>query len=81
MDLSKEEEADILHSLGRILEHVAKLGEIDTKGVPPCSYVLSEMLKNQVREDIAQDPMSRDVFLANAPDQIGGMIRIPPVLK
>ena len=39
------------------------------------------MLKNRMREDEVKEVLSREEFLANAPDQIGGMIRIPPLMK
>jgi aspartyl-tRNA(Asn)/glutamyl-tRNA(Gln) amidotransferase subunit C len=76
-----EEEEDILNSLPRILEYAATLNEVNTDDVKPCSYVLSSMLKNQMREDEVNHLLPREQFLANAPDQIGGMIRVPPVLK
>ena len=76
-----EEEANLLESLSRILKHIEKLEEVDTENVKPCSYVLSSMLKTKTRRDEVGDLLPRDLFLKNAPDQIGGMIRVPPVLK
>jgi len=35
----------------------------------------------KLREDIPEEPLSRDLFLANAPSQVGGMIKVPPVFK
>jgi aspartyl-tRNA(Asn)/glutamyl-tRNA(Gln) amidotransferase subunit C len=81
MTCSEEEDLDVQHSLNRILDYIEQLNEIDTTNVEPCNYVLRSMLKNLMREDIAENVFSRDAFLANAPDQIGGMIRTPPVLK
>lgn len=81
IDSSPEEAANILESLPRILEYMNQLNEIDTSDVKPCTYVLNSMLKDQMREDEVQDLLPREQFLSNAPDQIGGMIRVPPVLK
>lgn len=81
IDVSKEEEANIIDSLNRVFEHFSQLEEVNTEHVRPCNYVLRSMLKNQMREDVIADVLSRDQFLANAPDQIGGMIRVPPILK
>ena len=80
IDCGGEEEADILNSLKRILDYVEELKAVATEDTKPCQYVTSES-KNRWREDISAKEMSRDQFLANAPDQIAGMIRIPPVLK
>ena len=81
IDCTEEEEKDILASLSRVLEYVEQLGAVDTKGVRPCNYVLKAMLKNRMRPDVVGELLPRNEFLANAPDQIGGMIRVPPVLK
>jgi len=81
IDCTEEENREILNSLGRILEYVVQLNEVPTEDTASCRYVLRGMLKNQMREDEVKDLLPRDQFLSNAPDQIGGMIRVPPVLK
>lgn len=81
IECSPEEEADLLQSLKRALDHIEQLNEIDTSNVTPCRFVLRGMLKNRTREDAVKDVLPREQFLANAPDQIGGMIRVPPIMK
>jgi aspartyl-tRNA(Asn)/glutamyl-tRNA(Gln) amidotransferase subunit C len=81
IECSPEEEADFAQGIKRILKHIEQLDEIDTSNVAPCRFVLRGMLKNRVREDEVKDLLPRDKFLANAPDQIGGMIRVPPIMK
>jgi aspartyl-tRNA(Asn)/glutamyl-tRNA(Gln) amidotransferase subunit C len=75
-----EEQKALLKSLKEILAYFEQLAEIDTENVPVCNHVLEQMF-NVLREDVAGETMPREVFLANAPSQIGGMIRIPPVIK
>jgi aspartyl-tRNA(Asn)/glutamyl-tRNA(Gln) amidotransferase subunit C len=53
---------------------------VDTEGVLPCTRVL-ESLTNVMREDTVSQTYSREEFLANAPAHVGGMIRVPPVIK
>ncbi len=77
---TEEEEADLKKSLERILEYIELLGEVNTDGIKPCNHVIDSCV-SELRLDVPQNPMSRDAFLANAPDQIAGMIRIPPVQK
>jgi aspartyl-tRNA(Asn)/glutamyl-tRNA(Gln) amidotransferase subunit C len=81
LDFTPEEEADALASLQNILAQVESLKQIDTHGVETCGHVLREGWKKTLREDVAQNDLSREQFLANAPDQIGGMVRVPPILK
>ncbi len=81
IECSLEEAEDILFSLNRVLDYVEQLGEIDTENVRTCRYVLRGMMKNRLREDKEADLLPREEFLAAAPDQIGGMVRVPSVLK
>ena len=76
-----QEEKEILLSMQSILDYVNQLNEIDTRDTPPCHYVLKEMIHTEWREDVIGDILPREAFLANAPDQTGGMIRVPPVIK
>lgn len=77
----KEEEEGLLNSLKQIIHHIEQLNEINTEGVEPCSYVLKEMQRPIMREDTAGEVISNELFLSNAPDHIGKMIRVPPIIK
>lgn len=81
IECTPEEDLDILQSLSRVLDYVEQLKEVETTGVASCNYVLQSMLKNLMREDLIQTDFTREQFLHNAPDQIGGMVRVPPVMK
>lgn len=80
INCSAEEQESLLLDLKKILDYFEQLQEIDTQHVPPCYHVL-EGVCNVMREDVVGETLSRDLFLANAPSQIGGMIRVPPVIK
>lgn len=80
IDCTEEEQESLLQDLKKILHYVEQLNEIDTTHVPPCNQVLEDMV-NVMREDVVGQTLSRDVFLANAASHVGGMIRVPPVIK
>lgn len=80
IECSEEEKKTICANLSRVLDYIEQLAEVDTEGVSPCVQVL-ETLKNVMRDDEVGSPLSREAFLSNAPAQIGGMIRVPPVIK
>lgn len=80
IDCTEEEQLALLKDLESILEYFEQLKEVDTEKTPACNQVL-EGIANVSRDDIVTAPMPRDVFLSNAPSQIGGMIRVPPVIK
>ena len=80
INCSEEEQIELLKDMEKILAFIEQLQDIDTENVPPCNQVL-EGMANVLREDAIGATLPREVFLANAPSQIGGMIRVPPVLK
>jgi aspartyl-tRNA(Asn)/glutamyl-tRNA(Gln) amidotransferase subunit C len=80
IDCTEEEQEALLKDLQKILHYIEQLNEIDTTHVQPCNQVLDDM-SNVMREDIPGTPMPRELFLANAPSHVGGMIRVPPVIK
>jgi aspartyl-tRNA(Asn)/glutamyl-tRNA(Gln) amidotransferase subunit C len=60
--------------------YITLLEEVDTSNVEP-GYRVLETLKNVMRPDELTLPLDRALFLANAPDHVAGLIRVPPVLK
>jgi aspartyl-tRNA(Asn)/glutamyl-tRNA(Gln) amidotransferase subunit C len=80
IDCSEDEQEALLNDLKEILHYAELLNEIDTTHIPPCNNVLDD-LANVMREDTLGNLMPREVFLANAPSHVGGMIRVPLVIK
>lgn len=80
IDCTEEEQERLLQDLEKIIRYFEQLEEINTDNIPPCNHVL-EGMHNVMRDDIVGNTMPREEFLTNAPSQIGGMIRIPPVIK
>jgi aspartyl-tRNA(Asn)/glutamyl-tRNA(Gln) amidotransferase subunit C len=80
ISVTEEEKKKLLKSIKDVLEYVEQLDEVDTEGVAPC-FTVHETLKSVMREDIPEAPLARDLFLADAPSHVGGMIRVPPVLN
>lgn len=77
---TEEEKEKFLDSISQVLSYVEELKKIDTQGVACCNMVL-ETLSNVMREDVPGESLSREAFLANAPAHVGGMVKVPPVLK
>lgn len=80
IECSEEEQEALLVDLKKIVKYMELLQKIDTENVVPCNHVLEE-ITNVFREDLIGQTLSREAFLANSPAQIGGMIRVPPVIK
>ena len=77
---SEEEKQSFLETLDTVLSYAGQLQEVETEGVSPCFTVLST-LTNELRDDNPDHPLSRDLFLGNVPSKVGGMVRVPSVLK
>lgn len=80
IDCTEEEQESLLRDLEKILGYIEQLQQVNTDNVPSCYQVL-EGMENVMREDVVGKLLNRDTFLANAPAHIGGMIRVPPVIK
>lgn len=77
---TEEEEEALLQDLKNILSYIEQLNEIDTENVPVCNHVI-DIKENVWREDETGPCLPRDVFLSNAPAQVGGLVKVPPVIK
>lgn len=80
IECTEEEKKALYQHIAKVLKYIDQLNEVDTEGVSPCVQVL-ETLSNVMREDVPGELLPRELFLANAPAHVGGMIRVPPVIK
>jgi aspartyl-tRNA(Asn)/glutamyl-tRNA(Gln) amidotransferase subunit C len=76
-----EEQEALLESLQNILKHMEQLSKVNTENVTACNHVLGELHYNITRPDALGPLRSREEFLNNSPSHVGGMIRVPPILK
>ena len=79
LELTEEQKARYRGQLEAILDHVAKLQELDTKDVPPTASVAVAQMP--LRADESRPGLSRDDLLKNAPEQDDGQFQIPPVFE
>ncbi|MDE7130907.1 MAG: Asp-tRNA(Asn)/Glu-tRNA(Gln) amidotransferase subunit GatC [Lachnospiraceae bacterium] len=75
LELSDEEKEQAKSDMGRMLDYIDKLGELDTTGVEPMSHVFP--VQNVFREDVVTNGDTREELLANAPEQKDGMFMVP----
>ena len=75
LELSDEEKEQAKSDMGRMLDYIDKLGELDTTDVEPMSHVFS--VENVFREDVVTNGDERERLLSNAPQEKGGMFVVP----
>lgn len=77
--MSEDEMVRMLPHLNILLERFASLQELDTEGVEPMSHAIP--LHNVFREDVAEQSLTRDDFLSQAPDAEDGMFIVPRIVE
>lgn len=77
---SAEEKQRFYNSLSKVVSYMDQLSEVCTDGVKPCNHIL-ETMHNVMRDDEPKNTLSREEFLSNAPSHVGGMIKVPTVIK
>lgn len=75
LELSDEEKEQAKSDMGRMLDYIDKLGELDTTDVEPMSHVFP--VENVFREDVVTNGDERERLLSNAPQEKDGMFVVP----
>lgn len=79
LTIKPEEETKLISDLSEILTWVNKLEEVDTEGVIPLTHMTTEV--NAMRADKAEQTISREDALKNAPKKDDKFFKVPKVLK
>jgi aspartyl-tRNA(Asn)/glutamyl-tRNA(Gln) amidotransferase subunit C len=73
--LSDEEKEQARRDMGRMLDYIDKLNELDTEGAEPMSHIFP--VENVFREDVVTNGNEIEKILANAPAQKDDMFMVP----
>lgn len=79
LELSDVEKVEAKKDMGRMLDYIDKLNELDTEGVEPMSHVFS--MNNVFREDVVVNGDDRENILKNAPEQKDGAFKVPRTVE
>lgn len=79
LELSDEEKEAAKSDMGRMLDYIDMLGELDTEGVEPMSHAFP--VQNVFREDEVTCGDMRDKIIANAPEEKNGMFVVPKTFE
>lgn len=75
LELSGREKEQAKEDMGRMLDYIGKLAELDTEGVEPMSHVFP--VQNVFREDVEENGDESEKILQNAPSQSNNMFKVP----
>lgn len=79
LELSGAEKEQAKKDMGRMLDYIDKLNELDTTGIEPMSHVFQ--IQNVFREDVVTNGDDRDNMLRNAPEEKDGMFAVPRTVE
>ncbi|HIR97208.1 MAG TPA: Asp-tRNA(Asn)/Glu-tRNA(Gln) amidotransferase subunit GatC [Candidatus Merdisoma faecalis] len=79
LELSDAEKEAAKRDMGRMLDYIDKLNELDTSGVEPMSHVFP--VSNVFREDVVENGDEHEKMLANAPKVKDGMYQVPKTVE
>lgn len=78
LSFSDDELQEFTSQLGKIIDMVETLEEVDTQGVAFTSNVVETV--NVLREDVAAEGWNRDELMRNVPESEDGFIKVPAII-
>jgi aspartyl-tRNA(Asn)/glutamyl-tRNA(Gln) amidotransferase subunit C len=84
LELSPEETPGMVSDLNAILDYVAELNELDTRGVAPLAQVSELQAAGELgalRQDVVLPSLDREVVMAEAPETDGSFFKVPKVIE
>ena len=79
LELSDAEKEEAKSDMGRMLDYIDKLNELDTTGVEPMSHVFP--VQNVFREDVVTNGDDSENMLKNAPVERDNMYEVPKTVE
>lgn len=79
LKLSEEEQNKAKEDLGKILDYIDKLNELDTTDVEAISHPFA--FTNNFRGDEVKASTDRDLILKNAPQKKDGCFKVPKTVE
>ena len=77
--LTEDEKAQLSAQLPAILEHAAKVGELDLEDVPPTAQAIPR--SNVLRPDVPEPSLPHHEAMANAPEQEDERFKVPRITE
>lgn len=78
LEVAPERAKELADQLQRVLKHFEQIAQVETKGVEP--LITPTEIETYWREDLVEQELTPEEILSNAPDKIGHLFRVPPVI-
>lgn len=78
LSLEPNEAKQLADDLSSILKHFEQVSKVNTDGIEP--LVTPTDMKPFLREDVVHNWESAEQAMANAPEAVGNLFKVPPVV-
>ena len=78
LELSEQEKEEAKTDMGKMLDYIDTLNELDTEGIEPMSHVFP--VSNVFREDVVTNGDGSEDTLANAPLKKDNSFKVPKTI-
>lgn len=82
LSLSDEQLTLYADSLNKVIQLIQQIDQVDVSSISlddlPCDPKV--MAVEELRQDVVQSDFSRDDLMINAPESVGGLIRVPSII-
>lgn len=79
LELTPQEEEEMIGHLNKMLSYVEKLKELNTEGIEPTAHAVD--VPSPMREDVVTNQPDVDNLLRNAPDREGDFFKVPRIIE
>jgi len=78
LNLSEAEATEYQARFDKILSYFQKIAEVKTDGIEP--LITPTQIETFWREDVVKQDFTAEDILKNAPDSLGNLFKVPPVV-
>lgn len=79
LELSEEEETELVVHFDSVLSYMEKLNELNTDGVEPLAHAVEVV--SPLRNDRVTNDANADALLQNAPDRQTNFFKVPQIIE
>lgn len=80
IDCDEQELKRLMKNLEAILDHVDQLNSVPTAGINPCRQIGDDLIA-PLEADDERDIIETVDYMKNVPAKVGGMVKVPTILK
>ena len=78
LEVDEKQAQEFSEQLSKILGYFEQISKVDTKNVEP--LVTPSEIEAFWREDVAEKKYSAEEMVENAPERVGNLFKVPPVV-